>query len=296
MSTSHHMSESPHMSQSLTGRVDEVTYRILAPNPSPMTLDGTNTYLLGEAGAGEVVVVDPGPDIPAHRKAIEDAVHLADAEIVAVVVTHHHTDHAEAAPWSTGWQAPLYAHQPGLVPGATPFTDGAKIERAGVVLEAIHTPGHASDHLCVRVAGTGVVLAGDHVLGRGTSVVSWPDGDLRAYLQSLERLATVKATRLDPGHGPSLHDPARAIAAYLEHRRERDRQIVAALRSGAASPAQIVARVYADVDPVLHPAAERSVRAHLVKMADDGRVAVEDRLADADPRVQLLDGAENTDV
>ena len=277
------------MKATLAGPVDEVTQRIVAPNPSPMTLDGTNSYLLGRPGSGEVVVVDPGPDMAVHRRAIEDAARRADAQIVAVIVTHHHHDHAEAAGWSTIWRAPLYAFDPSRVTGAVALADAAQIRCAGLVLRAVHTPGHTSDHLCLQVADTGAVLAGDHVLGRGTSVVAWPDGDLRAYLSSLRRIASMHATRLDPGHGPSIADPARVIAEYLAHRRERDEQILDAVEAGPATPAEIVADVYADVDPGLHLAAERSVRAHLVALADAGRVRILGTANESQPRFGLTD-------
>lgn len=278
------------MSAVTTGSVDELTHRVLAPNPSPLTLDGTNTYLLGDAATGERIVVDPGPDLPAHRRAVERALAAGDAGPVAVVVSHHHADHAEAAGWAAEWGVPLHAFDPDRVPGARPLGDGDVLARAGLTLEAVHTPGHASDHLCLRVAETGAVLAGDHVLGRGTSVVFWPDGDMAAYLGSLERVRRLAPTRLDPGHGPSLDDPAGTIDGYIAHRREREQQIVAALRRGAGTPAGIVAVVYADVDPALHPVAERSVRAHLVALAADAQVEILDPMADTDPRVRLRPG------
>lgn len=258
-------------------RLDEVTGVVLAPNPSPMTLEGTNTYLLSRAGSGEALVVDPGPDLAPHRDAVEAALRALDAEVAAVVLTHHHVDHAEAAGWSVRWGAPLHAFSPHLVPAdAAPLADGATVRAGGVELEAVHTPGHASDHLCLRVRDSGVVLTGDHVLGRGTTVVAWPDGDMSAYLASLERLARLHATALYPGHGPVLDDPAGTVAAYLAHRRERERQVLDALSAGDETPAAIVARVYADVDTALHPAAERSVRAHLDKLVAEGRVRAAD--------------------
>jgi glyoxylase-like metal-dependent hydrolase (beta-lactamase superfamily II) len=273
-------------------RIDEVTYRVLAPNPSPMTLDGTNTYLLGRPGAGELVVVDPGPDIREHREAIEATARAADAAIAAVVVTHHHPDHAEAAGWAKDWQVPLHAVDPGLVPGAAAVADDAELQRAGLRLGVVHTPGHASDHLCLQVRDTGVVLAGDHVLGRGTSVVFWPDGDLRAYMASLRRLSTLDATRLDPGHGPSVTHPAVTLAEYLAHREERERQILTELETtdpgGDTTPGAIVRRVYADVDPALHPAAERSVRAHLAKLVAEGVVEALDPFAVEQPRLRRV--------
>jgi glyoxylase-like metal-dependent hydrolase (beta-lactamase superfamily II) len=254
-------------------RLDDLTRVVLAPNPSPMTLEGTNTYLLGAHASGGVVVVDPGPDLLEHRDAVERAIREADAEVVAVVLTHHHIDHAEAAGWADEWGAALYAFTPRLVPGeALALADGARIERAGVTIEAVHTPGHASDHLCLRVIETDAVLTGDHVLGRGTTVIGWPDGDLRAYLASLHRLQSLDAAVLYPGHGPTIADPAGTVAEYIAHRHEREEQILDALRAGADTPVQIVATVYADVDPVLHPIAEMTVRAHLAKLVDEGAV------------------------
>lgn len=254
-------------------QLDEVTAVVRAPNPSPMTLDGTNTYLLGRPGAGGIVVVDPGPDLLDHRRAVDAAVAERDAQVEAVVLTHHHADHAEAAGWAAAWGAPLYAFTPALIAAdAAALRDGEDVCRAGVTLRAVHTPGHASDHLCLRVEDTGAVLTGDHVLGRGTTVVAWPDGDMVAYLQSLERLATIASTVLYPGHGPVVRDAAAKVDEYVAHRREREVQVVDALAAGDRTPAQVVARVYADVDPRLHPAAERSVRAHLDKLVAEGRV------------------------
>ena len=253
-------------------RLDDVTAVLLAPNPSPMTLEGTNTYLLGAPGAGEVVVVDPGPALDEHRAQLDAALAEIGAEVAAVVVTHHHADHAEAAGWAGDWGAPLRSFDATLVPGAEPWADGERLRAAGLDLEAVHTPGHASDHLCVRVDQTGVVLTGDHVLGRGTTVVAWPDGDMGAYFSSLRRLRALDGSALYPGHGPELRNPAEIIDSYLAHRLEREQQVLDALQAGDTTPTAIVARVYADVDVVLHPAAERSVRAHLGKLADEGRV------------------------
>ncbi len=253
--------------------LDEVTAVVLAPNPSPMTLEGTNTYLLGSAGVGEVVVVDPGPDLGAHRSAVEAALADRDAAVAAVVLTHHHADHAAAAGWARQWGATLHAFTPALVPGdAEALLDGAVLRRAGLAIEAVHTPGHSSDHLCLRVPATDVVLSGDHVLGRGSTVVAWPDGDMADYLASLRRLAELGATALYPGHGPVVDDPDAVVATYLAHRREREGQVLAALAAGDVTPTEIVLRVYADEDPALHPAAERSVRANLEKLMAEGRV------------------------
>lgn len=251
-------------------QVDELTRLVLAPNASPMTLEGTNTYLLGAPDHGAVVIVDPGPDEQAHRQAIEAA--LDGAEVAAVVITHHHHDHAEAAGWAADWGAPLRAFDPALIEGAAPLPDGATLHAAGLTLRAIHTPGHASDHLCLRLVETDGVLTGDHVLGRGSTVVFWPDGDMAAYMDSLERLATAPGRILHPGHGPTVDAPAAKIAEYLAHRREREEQIIAAVANGATDAAQVVAAVYTDTPAFLHPAAERSVKAVLQMLADRGQV------------------------
>jgi glyoxylase-like metal-dependent hydrolase (beta-lactamase superfamily II) len=257
----------------VNSRLDDLVTLVRAPNPSPMTLDGTNTYLIGAAGRGEVVVVDPGPRLDAHRGAIDAAAAGLDAQIRAVVVTHHHADHAEASGWAAAWDAPLYAFAPDRLPAdGTAVADGETLRHAGVRLEAVHTPGHASDHLCLRIVETDVVLTGDHVLGRGTTVVAWPDGDMAAYLASLRRLGELGASKLYPGHGPVLDDPAAVVAEYIAHREDRERQVLDALAAGDRTPGAIVARVYADVDPVLHPVAERSVRAHLDKLVAERRV------------------------
>ncbi|HWH33576.1 MAG TPA: MBL fold metallo-hydrolase [Egibacteraceae bacterium] len=266
-------------------RLDDLVHRVLAPNPGPMTLEGTNTYLVGAPATGEVVVVDPGPDLAEHRGAVEQGAAALDARIAGVVLTHHHRDHAQAAGWAHDWDVPLWAFAPDLVakaaPSATPaaLADGRTLELAGVRLQAVHTPGHSSDHLCLRVMDTDVVLTGDHVLGRGTTVVVWPDGDMADYMASLRRVAALPATALYPGHGPALADPAAKVREYLAHRDERERQVLDALRAGDDAPMAVVKRVYADVDEALHGAAARSVQAHLEKLVREGAV-----VRDGDPR------------
>lgn len=254
-------------------RLDELVVRVLAPNPSPMTLDGTNTYLVGVPGSGAALVVDPGPDLAAHRKAVEAAMRDIGAEPAEVVLTHHHADHAQAAGWAAAWGAQLHAFDPALVPSAArALAHGGRIAAGGVELVAEHTPGHSGDHLCLRVAATGAVLTGDHVLGRGTTVVAYPDGDMGAYLDSLRRLRALDAPRLYPGHGPVVDHPGAVIDDYLAHREERERQVLAAVEAGAGDPAAVVRAVYVDVPEHLHAAAEYSVRAHLRKLVDEQRV------------------------
>ncbi len=261
----------------VTALSDDVV-RVLAPNPSPMTLDGTNTYVVGAPDAGEVVVVDPGPTDADHLERVEAAVAERDAQVRAVLVTHHHHDHAEAAQRAAAtFAAPIVAARPSVAgPGGRVVVDGERVTLAGADLEVVATPGHSSDHLAFRLA-SGALLTGDHVLGRGTSVVAHPDGDLTAYLASLRRVLDLGPDALLPGHGPELtRDPTAVLTYYAEHRAFREQQLLAALEAGPATPAQLVAVVYAEVDPVLWPAAERSTRATLLALEGSGRVRLDD--------------------
>jgi glyoxylase-like metal-dependent hydrolase (beta-lactamase superfamily II) len=263
--------------------LDEVTTRILAPNPSPMTLDGTNTYVLGVAGRGEVLVVDPGPDDIAHLGRVRDELARRDAGVRAVVVTHHHHDHAEAAAsWAAGFGCPVVAASRAVAgPDGRVVGDGATVDLADLEVRIVATPGHTRDHVALRL-GTGALLTGDHVLGRGTSVVTHPDGDLAAYLDSLRRVLELGPGALYPGHGPALtEDPTAVLTYYQEHRAFRQEQIVAALAGRPATPPELVAHIYAEVDRALWPAAEASTRAALAALVASGRVepADDDRFA-----------------
>jgi glyoxylase-like metal-dependent hydrolase (beta-lactamase superfamily II) len=251
--------------------LDAITVRVRAANPSPMTLTGTNTYLLGVPGSGELVVVDPGPDLPAHRAAVEGAIETAAAHVTAVVITHHHADHAEATGWAADWGASAYAFDPRLVRGAQPLADSATVPVTGLRVTALHLPGHSSDHLCLEVAETGAVLTGDHILGVGTTVIAWPDGDLEQYLASLQALRRREPRVLYPGHGETIENPIARIDELAAHRAQRTEQIQAALRAGADTVPDIVTRVYPDLDPGLRPAAGRSVQAHLAALERAGR-------------------------
>jgi glyoxylase-like metal-dependent hydrolase (beta-lactamase superfamily II) len=245
---------------------------VLAPNPSPMTLEGTNTYIVGNAG--RVIVMDPGPNDDDHLASITAAV--AGADVIAVLLTHHHIDHDEAAGRAAEMVgAAIASSAVSGRPDEVPVADGERFGRDGVFLNALATPGHSSDHLCFLQEEDRVLFTGDHILGRGTTVVAFPDGDMGAYMASLERVRAVGAERFYPGHGPVVDDPAAVVEEYIEHRRMRERQVLEALAEGPATPGELVARIYADVDPVLHPVAEMSVRAHLAELAQR-RVAVED--------------------
>jgi glyoxylase-like metal-dependent hydrolase (beta-lactamase superfamily II) len=251
--------------------------RVLAPNPSPLTLEGTNTYVVGEPEAATVVVIDPGPDDQRHDQAVLQACGARPVEVV--LLTHTHVDHAEGARGFAGRVgAPLAAIAPGwATPGAPDLGSGSPVAAAGVELRPLPTPGHAADHCCFELAAERATFTGDHVLGRGTTVVEWPGGDMADYLASLDLLRERRPERLYPGHGPIVTDAVARIEGYRAHRLDREAQVLAALAAGDRTPGEVVARVYAAVDPALHPAAELSVRAHLAKLVADGRVA-----ADAD--------------
>jgi len=254
--------------------LEPLVSRVLAPNPSGMTLDGTNTYVVGEPGSGQAVLVDPGPDVAAHLDAVESVLAGRDARCVAVLVTHHHGDHAEAAlPWGAHFGAPVAAagaHVAG--PGGRVLEHGERLDLAGTRIGVVGTPGHTADHLAFRLE-SGAVLVGDHVLGRGTSVVTHPEGDVVAYLESLRRVHDLGPSALYCGHGPELtEDPGAVLDFYLAHRAFREHQLLAALAAGAGTVDELVATVYAEVPRTLWPAATQSTRATLAKLRAEGRV------------------------
>lgn len=270
--------------------------RILAPNPSPMTLHGTNTYLLG---TGRVTVIDPGPEDPRHLAAILAALDPGE-RIETILVTHAHRDHSPlAGPLARATGAPVLARGNAragrrmraayLLDGAggggegvdTPFApdrclpDGAVIDTTAGPLEALWTPGHFGNHMCFVLDGA--VFTGDLVMGWASSLISPPDGDLGDYMASLSRLARLVAGRSDwvlhPGHGAAVLQPQARIAALADHRRARGRAIAAALAAGPMDCASLTARLYADTPAALHPAAARNVLAHLIEMHDRGEAA-----------------------
>src|SRR5680860_477500 len=247
--------------------VTEVTDRasfVLALNPGLMTLDGTNTWILREPGAGRSVVVDPGPLEERHLQAV-----LAVAgDVGLILITHRHFDHTEGVGrfvQITG--APVRAFDPSLCIDAAPLTDGEVIDVDGLRLEIMATPGHTSDSVCVQLDADKSLLSGDSILGRGTTVIAHPDGALGPYLDSMrgigDLITTGRVERILPGHGPVIDDPAAVVDYYLAHREERLEQVRAAVAAGATSAREVVERVYVDVDEVLWPAAELSVAAQL---------------------------------
>ena len=251
--------------------------RVLAPNPSLFTGPGTNTYVI--SSAGDAIVLDPGPIIDRHLASIETAL---DALVpTAVIVTHTHPDHAPAANvLGARLGVPVLGHSPGpeFEPSAT-LADGDVVSVGEVDLHAIHTPGHTDDHLCYRIADA--IFTGDHIMGGSTVIVE----DATAYMASLRRLEGLQPVHLYPGHGPELPDAGAVITEYIEHRIERERQIIAAIAAGAETVDDIVRAVYADVDESLHFAAAFQVKTQLAKLQSEDRVSfhagkADDRAAD----------------
>jgi glyoxylase-like metal-dependent hydrolase (beta-lactamase superfamily II) len=258
---------------------------VLAPNPSLMTLDGTNTWLIAEPGSAAAIVVDPGPDDTGHLDRIAAVAEQAGQRIEQIVLTHGHADHSAGAQRLaelTG--APVLAvdpayrrrgRPPGLALGAEGLRPGDTVRAGGCELAVIETPGHTRDSVCLLLEADGALLTGDTVLGRGTTVIAG-DGSLSDYLRSLDRLRALAdeagLRALLPGHGPMLADPAGTLDYYIAHRAERLAAVFAALDAGATTVPDIVARVYTDVDPALWPFAEWSVRATLSYLAERGEL------------------------
>lgn len=234
---------------------------VLAPNPGPMTLEGTNTWVLRAEGHEQCVVVDPGPLVEEHLQAVAQ-----QGPVALVLLTHGHHDHSEgAARFAQLAGASVRALDPRHRLGDEGLLDGDVVAAAGLEIRVAHTPGHSSDSLSFVLDDA--VLTGDTILGRGTTVVAHPDGVLRDYLESLKRLRDLGDLAVLPGHGPELPHAGQAAQHYLDHREQRLHQVRAAVEQGARSPREVVEVVYADVDRVLWPAAELSVRAQLDYLA-----------------------------
>jgi glyoxylase-like metal-dependent hydrolase (beta-lactamase superfamily II) len=267
------------------GRPDQVSpliRRVVADNPGPFTYLGTGTYIVGR---GEVAVIDPGPDDEAHLEAILAA--TAGERVAEILVTHSHMDHSPLArplaartgavvrglPASglpdTGFEE---GDQAGFRPDVR-IADGERVAGPGWTLEAIHTPGHASNHVAYALIEENALFPGDHVMGWSTTVVSPPDGDMGDYLASLEKVRARGFATLWPTHGPPIREVEPFLAAYREHRLERERQVLAELASGPRRIAEMVPVLYATVSPGLHPAASHSMWAHLIKLVREGAVA-----------------------
>jgi glyoxylase-like metal-dependent hydrolase (beta-lactamase superfamily II) len=273
----------------VTGRVERLgsrVRRILAPNPSPFTYTGTQTYLIGE---GDVAVIDPGPDLPEHLEALTAA--LAGERVTAILCTHTHRDHSPASrPLSAATGAPIVGCAPLSLEDDGPradesfdsayspdriLADGERLGGESWAIEAVATPGHTSNHLCFAFGKERALFTGDHVMGWSTSVIAPPDGDMADYMASLERLLARDDLVYYPAHGPAVEDPRGHVRRLIEHRRMRERQILGHVGRGAGWIPDMVADMYADIDPRLFPAAGRSVLAHLVDLERRGLVRTE---------------------
>ncbi len=250
---------------------------VLAPNPSPMTLDGTNTWLIAAPDSTVALVVDPGPDDEGHLRRVVQQAAQAGRRIGQILLTHGHDDHSAGARRLAGLTgAPVRAADPAHRLGAEGLGDGDVIEAAGSELRVIGTPGHSPDSLSLLLPEDGALLTGDTVLGRGTTVIAGGDGSLTDYLRSLDAMKSLSDQGLLrvllPGHGPVLPDPAAVLEYYIAHRAERLDQVRAALAAGDRTPAEIVTRVYTEITPAVRPAAELSVQAQLDYLADRGEL------------------------
>lgn len=257
--------------------------RLRAANPSPLTGTGTNTYVVG---TDQLAVIDPGPDLPDHLAAILQA--AGRRPVVQIIVTHAHRDHSALAPRlaaATGAEIlafgtardgtspqlaalDLASSGEGLDTDFRPdrrLGDGDSTGLPGHVLRVLHTPGHLGGHLCLALGE--VLFSGDHVMGWSTSIVSPPEGDMGAYMASLRRLAAERWGLMLPGHGEAVADPAARLAELIAHRLRREAQILQALQSAPATPAELTARIYTDTPAALWPAAMRNVLAHLLDLA-----------------------------
>ena len=251
--------------------------RLRANNPSPLTLDGTNGYVV-RVGPRALVAIDPGPVDDRQRDAFLAVVRDADASYAAIFVTHGHPDHYPgAAPLAAATGAPVYAHPQARFPHDRTFADGEQIAFGDASFTVLHAPGHAPDHLVFVLDDERALFTGDVVLGTGTVVVAPPGGEMRAYQRTLRRLrdSYADASAIYGGHGPEVRDALDKLVEYIAHRELRERAILAALDGGGATIPAIVERVYADVDRRLWPAAGRQVLAHLIALESEGRVRSE---------------------
>ncbi|HUP21926.1 MAG TPA: MBL fold metallo-hydrolase [Thermoanaerobaculia bacterium] len=251
--------------------------RVVQRNPGLFTGPGTNTYLIGPEDRSAVAVLDPGQEDDEHLAALCDA--IGDTPVRAVLVSHAHPDHWPLAPTlAERFGAPVLAYAAtGEFRPHRALADGEVIDLGDVALRAVHTPGHARDHLCFLMERERALFSGDHVMGWSTSVIAPPDGDLRQFLSALERLLELDQSAqlavLYPGHGPTVAQPRQRMTELRDHRLRRTEQALAALRERPGTPAELVERIYTDVDPKLHGAARMSLLAHLLALVEEGRAA-----------------------
>lgn len=268
-------------------QVTPLVRRVIAQNPSPFTFRGTGTYIIGHGTS--VAVVDPGPLLPEHINSLKET--LKNEHVSHILITHTHMDHSPAAaPLKEFWQAPTYAYGPH---GAGKTEAGVQVEEGGDMdfkpdiavrhgdiiqgdgwtIECVFTPGHTSNHMCFALKEEKLLFTGDHVMGWSTSIVSPPDGDMTQYMNSLELLLTRNDETYWPTHGPCIDDPHKHVQAFIDHRLEREQQIINCLEQGVTRIPDMVPLMYADIDEKMHKAAARSVLAAMLRLMDKGRVA-----------------------
>ena len=252
--------------------------KITAPNPGVFTGGGTNAYLIGK---NDLTLVDPGP---ANEEHINNIIKIADGKIKRILVTHTHKDHSPAAlPISKILNVPMYGR---LVDGDSLWedetfipdivmSDGDTIETSEYSIEAIHTPGHASNHLCFLIPEINCLLTGDHIMDGSTVVIAPPDGDMTKYISSLEKLLNYKIDTFAPGHGSYMIEPEKTIQAIIRHRLTREGKVFRRLEeAGSSDLDQLVKLVYDDVSEMLYPIAKFSLQAHLIKLIEEKKVTL----------------------
>jgi len=248
--------------------------RLRARNPSAMTLDGTNGYII-DGGDGAWIAIDPGPDIPEHVAAFVDAARDRGARYEAILVTHGHPDHyPAAAPLARATGAPVYAHRTSLFPHDRPLADGDRVTAGSATITALEGPGHAPDHLVYVLEGERALFTGDVILGTGTVSIAPPNGDMRVYQRTLHRLRDeyADASAIYGGHGPEVRDARAKIDEYIAHRERREAEILTVLAAGPATIPDMVETIYRDVEQRLWPAAARQILAYLIALEREGRV------------------------
>lgn len=272
------------MDDAATGKavqLEPLVARVLAGNPSPYTYTGTQTYLVGRA---DLAVIDPGPDLPEHLDALIAA--IAGRPVRAILCTHTHRDHSPASrPLAAATGAPIIGCGPLALDDDGPradaafdrdyapdrvLADGERLSGEGWTIEAVATPGHTSNHLCFALVESGALFTGDHIMGWSTSVVAPPDGDMGAYMASLDKLIGREDRIYYPAHGPAVETPQRLTRGMIGHRKQREGQILRLLDRGVETIPAMVAQMYVGLDPRLIGAAERSVLAHLVDLGQRG--------------------------
>ena len=274
----------------LATRLSPLIQRVIARNPGPFTYTGTGVYIIGDKN---VAVIDPGPALPEHRAALDTA--LDGRRVTHVLMTHHHIDHSPLAiPLARDHGCEVYGYGLQIRPPEggevrleagddlsfkpdIEIRGGDVVKGDGWTIEAIHTPGHTSNHMCYALREENTLFSGDHIMGWSTSVVSPPDGHMGDYLESLQRIKDKHFDKIWPTHGPCIEDVDVFVQAYIDHRLEREVQIMEALKTGLTQIMDIVERLYTDIDKRLYPAAAHSVLSHLIHMRETGRVTANDK-------------------